>query len=166
MEITQELVKELFDYKDGFLYSKVKRKILNIGDRVGCLSTNRGDNRYVMKINYKRYYSSRIIFLWHHGYMPNVVDHKDRDKMNDRIENLRAATHTQNMQNRTSSKRSTSKHLGVCFGTDCKKWISIISIKGKQIHLGYFDTENKAAIAYNNAALIHHGEFANLNIIT
>lgn len=164
--ITQELVRRLFDYKDGHLYWKVKiTNSTKIGAMAGHLHKRpiKGD-RYMMKINYIQFATARIIFLWHYGYCPEMVDHKNRIKTDDRIENLRAATRSENARNRSSMRGASSKYLGVYVKNE-PSWIATINIDGKQHHLGSFKTEESAALAYNEMAKIHYGEFANLNII-
>lgn len=165
MEITREIVKTNFDYKDGLLIWKVKFcSKIRIGEVAGCIANHKGILRRHIRINGTLYLASRLIFLWHHGWLPEIVDHKDRNPINDRIENLRAANHTQNSVNCSSKKNSSSKYLGVNFKNG-KYWQANIRINGKKTYLGYFKTEEDAALAYNEAAKIHHGEFANLNII-
>lgn len=166
IQLTQELVKSLFDYKDGFLYWKVKpSRSTKIGDLAGCLFENKGEFRYKVSIKNKPYYSSRIIFLWHNGWLPINVDHENHITTDDSIENLRASTESQNTRNRTSAKGSSSIYLGVTFHKRDKYWQSQILDNGKRHYLGSFKSESKAALAYNKAAVMHHGEFANLNII-
>lgn len=167
MEITQEIVKNLFDYhEDGYLIWKIKpRQNVQIGDRAGfCMFYERG-YRCKVKINMKSYFCSRIIFLWHKGYFPIIVDHKDRNKLNDKIENLRAATTFDNAKNTNSRKNSSSKYLGVYWHAKNKYWCAHVSVCGKSKHLGVFKNEDEAALAFNNATKIHYGEFANLNIV-
>ena len=164
MELTQELVKELFDYRDGFLYWKVRpANRVQIGDRAASLSRRKKGNKYVVIIKCKNYLCSRIIFLWHHGYLPLMVDHENRITTDDRIENIREATRSQNMYNKTSAKNSTSKYLGVYRNRN--KWKVQIRGNGQKINIGAFDNEEQAALAYNREAVRYHKEFANLNII-
>lgn len=165
MEISQELLKQLFTYKKGFLYWKVKRPKSQIGKKAGFLNKRKSGDRYMIKINGKSYLNSRLIFLYHHNWLPEMVDHKKHNTLDDRIENLRPATRSQNLINRTSSKNSTSKYLGVSFHKLANKWCANIFIDKKLKHLGYFIIEMEAALAYNEAAKIHFGEFANLNVI-
>ena len=162
--VTQELVKSLFDYKDGRLYWKIKTgPTVKVGNISGYIN-NRGLRgcRYLIKMKGGVFIGARIIFLWHHGYLPEIVDHIDRDALNDKIENLRGAIREQNSRNRTSAKGSTSQYLGV--SKDDNRWVVNISINKKQTFLGSFDDEKEAALAYDEVAFKHFGEFANLNI--
>lgn len=163
--LTQEYVKSIFSYKDGRLHwIKQKHGRRNTKGTAGCLNKSNTGQRYIVGINKISYLRSRIIFLWHNGWLPEVVDHIDRNKINDRIENLRAATKSDNQKNTTSRKNSISKYLGVsmCQG---KYWRAQIKIADKNKHLGLFPTEEAAALAYNEAAKAHNGEFASLNHI-
>ncbi len=94
-----------------------------------------------------------------------LVDHVNHFTLDNRVKNLRIATHSQNGKNRRSAKNSTSRFLGVTFSNCRNKWIAQIKIDGKNRHIGSFDSEIQAALKYNEAAKIHHGDFANLNII-
>lgn len=169
MEITQELVKRIFHYhEDGYLIWKEKplvRAGITLGNKAGWLSKFKGGDRQHVGIACKTYACSRIIFLWHHGYLPEIVDHKDRNPSNDKIGNLRAAIKSQNMANCNSRKNSSSKYLGVSWDKRTKRWSAELTINHKLLHLGLFKIEEDAALAYNKAAKIHHGEFANINII-
>lgn len=78
--------------------------------------------------------------------------------------NLRIVTPSQNNMNQKPNKRS-SKYKGVSWRKDCKKWHSYIKINRKRKHLGYFTSEEKAAEAYNEAAVKLFGEHALLNEI-
>lgn len=165
MEITQELVKQKFIYKDGNLYWRHSTRNKKAGALAGWIGIWSGQERRRIQVLKTRLMQSQMVFLYHKGYIPEVVDHIDRNPMNDRIENLRAATNLQNARNRTSNKNSSSKYKGVCIDPKTRKWRAYIFIDKKQKGLGNFNTENEAAICYNEAAKIHHGEFANLNII-
>lgn len=162
---TYEAVRQMFDYKDGKLYWKIKKKGVSIGTVAGCESRGLGYIRYFVVINGKMCLVSRIIFLWHHGYMPKEVDHININPSDNRIENLRAATRSQNNMNRNSNKVATSQYLGVSFDKGSKSWRAKIGINRISIKLGYFKTEEEAALVYNKAAVKYFGEFANPNII-
>jgi hypothetical protein len=93
-----------------------------------------------------------------------LVDHKNGNTLDDRIENLRAATRGQNNCNRGKcSTFTTSKYKGVSRERGRKKWQAGVRCKGRFIRIGYFDDEEAAARAYDKAAKKMHGKFARLN---
>lgn len=96
------------------------------------------------------------------------LDHEDRDGLNNQKSNIRISTVSQNNANRRKKPNSISKYLGVTISgyraNGSPVWRTLLEKDGKQ----YTDssrTEIEAAIKYNNLAKLHHGEFANLNII-
>lgn len=93
------------------------------------------------------------------------IDHKDRNKLNNLKDNLRIVTESQNQQNRELQSNNLSGWKGVSWHLYNQKWQAQIGVNGKPIHLGYFDTAEDAARAYNTAAIYYFGEFAVLNII-
>lgn len=168
IEITQELVREYFDYRDGSLYWKKKyfrSGLIKIGDKAGSITKFRQEIRNRIQVLGKRYMASRLIFLWHKGYIPDVVDHEDRNTLNDRIENLREVTRSENGKNRTSARNLTSIYLGVHFCNSKKLWVSSIKTNKARKTIGRFMFEKEAALSYNREAVRWHKEFANLNII-
>lgn len=89
------------------------------------------------------------------------VDHQDADKLNNQRENLRLVTPHQNMMNRQGWATSSSRFRGVSRVRN--KWRCTIHSNGKHVHLGYFEDEEEAARAYDEAAIRERGEFARLN---
>jgi len=92
-----------------------------------------------------------------------VTDHKDRNKLNNKRNNLRFITNQQNIMNSNKRKNTSSKYKGVCFVKAKKKWIAQISFNKKIYRLGCFANEKEAAKAYNKKAIEFFGEFAALN---
>lgn len=95
-----------------------------------------------------------------------IIDHKDRDGLNNQKANLREASKSQNNANRKAKTgKYSSSFLGVAFEKDRQKWTARIRKDSVGYRLGSFKTEIEAANAYNIGALKYHGEFANLNIL-
>lgn len=86
------------------------------------------------------------------------VDHIDRNKANNNVNNLRFATHTENNINKTTFK-NTSGYVGVSWSKQNKKWQAQIGINGKNKHLGFFDKASDASTARINAEIECFGEF-------
>ena len=105
--------------------------------------------------------------VWEHHNSPIpkgfTVDHINHDTLNNCLSNLRLATYSQQAQNRRLRSNNISGYRGVYFRKDSGRWRAQISVNGKQIHLGHFNDPIEAAHAYDSAARIHHGEFAQLN---
>lgn len=94
------------------------------------------------------------------------VDHIHHDTLDNRRSELRLASASTNGMNRTKQSNNTSGYKGVTWKIDKLKWKAYIFHNNHQIHLGYFNEINKAALAYNEAAIKHFGEFAVLNEVT
>lgn len=92
------------------------------------------------------------------------VDHRDSDGLNNQRFNLRVCRPDQNAFNRKGKKNSKSGYKGVC-PVSGGRFRARITVHGKQITLGTFDTVIEAALAYNRAAVKYHGDFAHLNLI-
>lgn len=93
-----------------------------------------------------------------------LTDHINRNKLDNRKENLRTATQQQNQWNKPTSRKNPSSHYkGVSFCAQTKKWRASIEINGKYKSIGRFSEEINAAQAYNFYAFEHHGEYAFLN---
>lgn len=98
-----------------------------------------------------------------------IIDHINRNGIDNRKLNLRTCTHSENKRNSIKVKNSKgSLYKGVVYnktGRGKKRWRVRITINNKRISLGRYFTEIEAAVAYNNAAQLYHGNFALLNNI-
>lgn len=94
-----------------------------------------------------------------------VVDHINGLPWDCRIENLRVTSQRNNTCNKRLSKASTTGYKGVCFDKRRSKYMAVIHPNRRTMFLGYYDSAIEAAIAYNNAASFHFGEYARLNTI-
>jgi hypothetical protein len=157
--MNQELVKQLFIYNDGSLYwnTKIPHKPQLNGKKAGVKQIN----GYIsITVKSKKYRAHRLVFLMFYGYFPNVVDHINGIKDDNRIENLREATSQQNQYNAKFKKTSKSKIKGVWWDESSKKWKACIRINGKATTLGRFKDINLAEQCCRIAREKHHGEFA------
>lgn len=93
------------------------------------------------------------------------TDHIDGNGLNNRRDNLRAASASQNGANRRVQVNNTSGYCGVYWRKDGQKWCAKIEVEQRSIHLGYFTDKHDAARAYNAAATKNFGDFARLNVI-
>ena len=92
-----------------------------------------------------------------------TIDHRNRDRLDNRRANLRVCSEEENARNRRKRAGSASPYKGVSINNRDRVWQAKIWIDGKNVHLGNFKDDVAAAAAYNSAAMIHFGEFAVLN---
>ncbi len=90
-------------------------------------------------------------------------DHKNNNGLDNQRVNLRSCSNTENIRNTGKKANNASGFKGVCFREDTSKFRAQIWVSGKPKHLGYFTCPIEAARAYDTAATMHHGKFANLN---
>ena len=96
------------------------------------------------------------------------IDHIDRNRINNYLENLRLATRSQNLQNASKQirkKGTSSRFKGVYFNKRRSCWESEIRVNSKKIYLGSSNSEEIAAEKYNKAAIMYFDTFSNINII-
>ena len=91
----------------------------------------------------------------------NCVDHKDNNRTNNHISNLRFATSKKKNQNRKISSRNTSGCKGIYFNKKAKKWQARIMIDGIRVHIGYYDDLDDARTARVNRANEAFGVYTN-----
>lgn len=156
--ITQlELKKVLhYDPDTGVFTWLVSRSSVKALDLAGTLSKG-----YIrIKINRKHYTAHRLAWLYMYGIMPkDGIDHINNIKADNRIINLREATHSENMRNRLLTVRNSTGYKGVAFCKRAKKFKVTITFNLKRIHLGYFIDAKSAALAYEAYGKKLHGEF-------
>jgi hypothetical protein len=159
--ITQELVKELFEYRDGELYWKVSNsnRVKN-GDKAGSF-----DSRCYRqtRINRVRLLNHRIIFLMFHGYLPKIIDHIDGNSLNNRIENLRECTMIENLYNQKLSIKNTSGYKNVSWSKRKQKWIVKIVINKKPTEFGSYHDIQVAKFIAETMRHKYHQQFARSN---
>ena len=144
--LAHKRARELFDYRhDGSLIWKISKGTKRIGSVAGTFNQTVYSD---VKIDGKQYKAHRLIWLWHHGYMPEGdLDHINRVKSDNRIENLREVSRSCNMRNRGNYKTNKSGVKGVytCKGLG-NVWVSHIAVNGKLYKLGYFKCFDEAVL--------------------
>jgi hypothetical protein len=125
----------------------------------GAVAGSIGGNGY-RQIHFqgRKYVAHRVIWFMMTGELPpNVIDHKNRDRLDNRWSNLRAATISQNAGNQPGKGRFPK---GVTFHQQMQRYQAQIKKDGKNYYLGLFDSPEEAAAAYIAAANELYGEFA------
>jgi len=130
----------------------------NAGKSAGRINSS---GYVLLKIDNRMYRAHRVAWFHVHGTWPrNEIDHIDRNRANNRIANLREATSLENTANTAVRRDSLSQIQGVGFQRHTRKWVARIRYRGREYHLGYFETAEAASAAYRRAKREFHGEFA------
>jgi hypothetical protein len=167
-ELTDSFMRECFNYVDGLLIWKERpkshfvdawrQKIFN-SRQAGKTAGSQHDGYWSVTFSGARVGNHRIVFLLHHGFLPEEVDHIDGNPGNNKIENLRAATHSQNLKNMKHSIANTSGRKGVYLNKKTGRWRASIRVSGKLKHLGLFKEYSDAVATRAAAEKEHYGEF-------
>lgn len=143
--LTHAYLREILHYSvitGDFYYLKSTARRIKVGDIAGSLE-NTGYRR--VKINREKHQSHRLAWFWVTGGWPeNEIDHKNGITSANYWLNLREATHSQNMCNRSINLNSTSGYKGVSWDNASQKWHARIGLNKKRKSLGYFDNIDDA----------------------
>lgn len=156
----QKLVSDLFRYEPetGALYYHKPPKKRDEYIRAGTINKQGWRN---IKFNGRNYSAGWIVWLYHKGSFPKEeIDHINMQRWDDRIENLREATRSQNCMNRV---KGVNKYGFRGVKRNHKRFSASLVKDQTSYYLGIFDTPEDAAVAYDIAAKKHFGEFALLN---
>jgi hypothetical protein len=128
------------------------------GKSAGCAYS---DGYVYIRFNGKRLLAHRLAWIKVHKQMPDrQIDHINMCRSENRIDNLRLATLTDNNRNRKAQSNNTSGYKGVTFHKGTGRFQAKICVNKRRISLGYFESAERASIAYQKAAKEHHGDFA------
>lgn len=165
--ISAERIRELLEYdpKTGeFTWRVTRNNRVKIGQRAGCKN---GCGYITIHSDGVRYKAHRLAWLHVYGEWPEGdLDHQNMDRSDNRIDNLRPATNSQNQANSCLRVNNSSGFRGVWLMRDHKRakpWVAKIRKDGKRIHLGYFATPEEGHAAFTAAARRLFGEFARVS---
>jgi hypothetical protein len=149
--MTQDEVRRLFDYdaETGDLTWRVSpSNSVRIGNKAG---SDNGRGYLQVMVDRKLYLVHRVIWLLVHGYFPeHEIDHVNRNRADNRLENLREVTKSCNVRNSRQRTDNISGVTGVCWDKISGKWKATIG-NNKQYHIGYFTDFTEAVKARHQA---------------
>lgn len=137
-KITHEEIKNLFKYRaDGVFVRRIDVGPFRRNGKAGevVVGALRPDGYRVLSINSESFLLHRAIFFWHKGYWPKYIDHINRRKSDNRIENLRECEAFENSRNTGLSSRNKSGHAGVIYRPGPKRWVAFLGYGRKYTHL-------------------------------
>jgi len=153
------------------LYVKFIRNNYNYDPETGFITRKGGGikplgflNRGYIRVQLTsrdRFYAHQLAFIIKEGYLPEEIDHKDRNRANNKWDNLRVATDSQNNYNRGIASNNTSGYKGVSWDKRLGLWGARLESNYK-IYKSFHKTKEEAHAAYCKMAEKYHGEFANV----
>jgi hypothetical protein len=157
--LTQAYIRELFDYCETGLFCRKISVSHNTwpGQLVSGSVTPAGYCQFNLAGRKVPYH--RAVWFWHHGTWPERLDHINNDPSDNRIENLRECTHTQNMWN-AKGRAGQTGIKGVVWEKSKERYRVRMRVSGQRLSFGYFKTLDEARSAVQAARIKHHGEFA------
>jgi hypothetical protein len=159
VNLSKQYIQELFDYKDGNLYWKVARSnCIKVGQKAGC-----GKPYEVVNLDRKIRNVHVLVWVYHYGPPNGLIDHINRNPLDNRIENLRIVTVSQNALNRPKQANNTSGFKNVSWHKYKKKWRVRVKVAKKELHIGYFDDIELAELVAQEARDKYHGRYAYLD---
>jgi hypothetical protein len=153
-----DYLNSILEFKDGILYNKITRNSRCLkGNLAGSIS----GNYRTITINNKPFLVHRIAYYMAHGNYPDYIDHINNDKLDNRVENLRSVTPSQNQCNQLLNKTNKSGVKGLSWAKTQNKWFACIRYKGKNRNLGYFEDKEMGKEFLELARELLHGSYAN-----
>lgn len=156
-QITQDCIKKILHYENttGIFKWIVKVVGRNIGDIAGTVNK---DGYVQISIKSKLYSAHRLAYIYVHGDQKEdfYIDHINHNRSDNRIENLRACTRSQNCRNQNISKRNKTGFNGVSYRKSIGSYIVQITLNNKNVYLGSYKNIEEA-IEVRKAANIKYG---------
>jgi len=153
-----DYLNSILEFKDGLLYNKVTRNSRAVkGQLAGAIS---GFYRLI-SLHGEPFLVHRIAYYMVHNTCPEYIDHINGNRFDNRIENLRPATRSENACNIGLSRLNTSGVKGLSWAKKPQKWLACIKLNGKNKNLGYFESKELGAEFLELARELVHGSYAN-----
>lgn len=154
--IDKDYLNSIIDYNSEsgvFVWKKVKVKNqVKVGSLAGYLD-KKGYLR--IQIDGKNYMAHKLAWLSIYGVLPDMIDHKNQVKSDNRISNLRVVNNLQNSKNRKICSSNTSGCMGVTWNNKKSRWIARINVDGKRVYLGSFANYSDAINTRKNAEVLY-----------
>jgi hypothetical protein len=170
--IPVEYIQQCFEYREevidgvlqGNVYWKYRWNARRVGKKVGCINDS---GYYTTKISYNKmkcnFKLHNIVFILNKNRYPvGVIDHVDRNKTNNLIDNLEDCSIRDNSNNRGANSNAASHFRGVCFKKSVSKWQTQVSANGEKTPSKYFIDELEAAEYANKLLIENFGDVKNL----
>ena len=153
MKLTQSQLQSIFTYDPFTGVVTWTHGVSNMpaNSIAGC--TNQSGYK-VVTVEGKSFRLQRVIWILMFGHIPDgfYVDHINGNKLDNRLQNLRLATNSQNQQNRPAPKNNTSGYRGVTWHKQANKWMARLCHNKRRITIGFYDTPHEAYQAFKNEA--------------
>lgn len=160
-DLTAQRLRELLSYdpETGIFRRRVvaANNSIPAGSVCGCLDRTTGYLKIAVAGQGRL--AHRLAWLYVHGEWPNIIDHKNGDRSDNRIANLRNVSHQENVEARRLRATNSSGYLGVIFDhahPTAMKYRASIMFQARRIPLGRFRTAEEASAAYHGAKIILH----------
>lgn len=142
-KLTVDRLKQIVHYDPA---TGVFTRLRGTNKTVGTVVNGMGNHGYLrIFIDGERHLLHRLAWLYMTGAWPrHQIDHRDRNRANNKFDNLREATDSENNQNHSLQRNNRSGFRGVYWVSDCKKWGAFITVNRKRLHLSVYATKHEA----------------------
>ena len=155
-KLTQKELKRLLHYDPEtgvFTWLKRPSNRVEIGQEAGYINRHLGYR--IIGILGQVYFAHRLAFLYMKGKWPREIDHVNRVKSDNKWENLREVSRSENSINKDLQANNKSGHKGIHWNEDCQKWHVSITRDGRVKYVGLFESLDEAVIARRKAEMLH-----------